>query len=83
MNGEKSSVNPNKQPDAQPLSGYIEIIKKTAAAFGIPALDLYENLGIDPTQPDQREQYTADGLHFNDAGHAVIAQRLKEFLEKL
>ena len=83
MNGEKPSTNPNKQPDAQPLSGYIEIIKKTAATFGIPALDLYENLGIDPSQPDQREQYTADGLHFNDAGHAVIAQRLKEFLENL
>ena len=27
--------------------------------------------------------YTADGLHFNDAGHAILAQRLKEFIEAL
>ena len=29
------------------------------------------------------EKYTTDGLHFNDAGHGIIAQRLKEFIDSL
>lgn len=83
MTGEKPANRASKQSDAKPLMAYIEIIEKTGATLGIPVLNLYENLGIDPVQPDQWKAYTADGLHFNDAGHAVIAQRLKAFLEKL
>lgn len=83
MTGDKPANRPSKQEDARPLLDYIAIIKKTAAELHIPALDLYENLGIDPVQPDQWEAYTADGLHFNDAGHAVIARRLKDFLQGL
>ena len=46
-------------------------------------LDLYEKLGIDPTKPEDKEKYTVDGLHFNDAGHHILAARLQEFLEAL
>ena len=83
MNGEKPSNRASKREDAQPLQAYIDIIKRTATELEIPALDMYENLGIDPTQPDQWAQFTADGLHFNDAGHYVIAQKLKAFLQML
>ena len=83
LTGEKPSTRPVKQPDALPLLGYIEIIETTAAQHGIPVLNLYENLGIDPNKPEDKEKYTVDGLHFNDAGHHVLAARLREFLEEL
>ncbi len=74
---------PNKKPDAQPLLFYVETIKETAKEFDIPVLDLYHTLGIDPHKPEDCENLTVDGLHFNDAGHEIIAARLKEFLEAL
>ena len=83
MTGEYPSIRPIKQADALPLLGYIEIIEKTAEKYGIPVLNLYENLGIDPTNAEEKEKYTADGLHFNDAGHHVLAARLREFLMAL
>ena len=72
-----------KLPDAMPLPGYIEIIQKTAALYNIPVLDLYEKLPIDPRIPEDKEKYTSDGLHFNDAGHHLIAKCIKEFLQGL
>ena len=83
MDGRKPSNRPQKQADAMPLRDYIEIIKQTARQFDIPVLDMYEKLGIDPTDPDQKETYTSDGLHFNDAGHHKIADALQTFLESL
>ena len=55
-------------------------VNLTAKEFDIPVLDLYEKLGIDPTNPDEKEKYTADGLHFNDAGQHFIAKALGDFL---
>jgi lysophospholipase L1-like esterase len=72
-----------KKPDAMPVSGYIAIIEEKAKQYQIPVLNLYENLGIDPNKPEDKEKYTVDGLHFNDAGHHIIAARLGEFLTKL
>ena len=83
MNGDVPSKRPMKLPDAMPILGYTKIIKDTAALFGIPVLDLYENLGIDPTDPVQSQKYTADGLHFNDEGQYFIADCLGKFLESL
>ena len=73
----------NKKPDAMPVPGYIAIIEEKAKQYGIPTLNLYEKLGIDPNKPEDKENYTVDGLHFNDAGHHIIASRLGEFLSKL
>jgi len=83
MDGSAPSVRPQKAPDAKPIRAYIEAIEKTAAQFDIPVLNLYEKLGIDPTRPEDKAKYTADGLHFNDEGHHIIAARLQEFLEAL
>ncbi len=74
---------PSKLPDAKPLLFYVETIMETAKEFDIPVLDLYHNLGIDPHNEEQRLSLTIDGLHFNDAGHAYIAEKLKDFLEAL
>ena len=72
-----------KKPDAMPARGYVDIILETAREFGIPTLNLYDELGIDPNRPEDFERYTVDGLHFNDAAHGIIAGKLKNLLESL
>lgn len=83
ISSEKPSTRPQKRADAMPVIEYVKIIQKTAAQFEIPVLDLYHTLGIDPNREEDRIQYTADGLHFNDDGHRVLAAHLKDFLEAL
>lgn len=83
ITSEQPSTRPMKKADAMPVIGYVNAIQETAAQFDIPVLDLYNTLGIDPNIPEHKEKYTTDGLHFNDAGHHILAARLKEFLEAL
>lgn len=77
---EKPSDHPYKTGDALPLYEYNKIIIETGKQFGIPVLDLYNELGINPNDDSERETYTTDGLHFNDAGHALIAKKVAEAL---
>lgn len=77
------SKNKRKGPDAMPVAGYIHIIENCAKEFNIPVLNLFENLGIDPNNLEDKEKYTLDGLHLNNAGHAVLAQKLAQFLKAL
>ena len=77
------SRHPYKKDDAMPLITYVDIIKQTASEFGVHVLDLYHTLPINPVDKEEREKYTSDGLHFNDAGHRVLADCLKTFLESL
>lgn len=68
---------------AVPLVDYVNIIVEKGKAHNIPVLNLYENLGIDPNNEEDREKYTADGLHFNEEGHMVLADFLIDFLKNL
>ena len=77
------STHQNKRPDAKPLLSYVEVILKTGAQLGVPVLNLYKTLGIDPHKPDHYKAFTADGLHFNDEGHALIAKKLSDFIKSL
>ena len=77
------STHAKKRQGGKPLRAYVDVILETAKGFHIPVLDLYNDLGLDPHDPAVFDTYTMDGLHFNDAGHAVIAQKLKEFIESL
>lgn len=70
----------SKQRDIAPLSTYVEIIKVVARYYAVPVLDLFSVSGIQPCVPILRERFCPDGLHPNDAGHALIAARLKGFL---
>lgn len=74
---------PMKKPDAKPLQAYVDVIKARGEELGIPVLDLFEKLPIDPNNESDREKYTVDGLHFNDDGQAVLAKTLGDFLEAL
>ena len=79
----KDPAGDGKKPDAKPLQAYVDVIKARGEEFGIPVLDLFENLGIDPNNEAEREAYTVDGLHFNDAGQAFLAKALGDFLTSL
>lgn len=79
----KPSTHAPQQSDRRPLLPYVDVILETGKKFDIPVLDMYRTLGLDPHDPQCFDTYTTDGLHFNDAGHAVIAQRLKEFIDSI
>ena len=64
-----------------PLSVYVDVLMKVARMYSIPVLDLYGQSGIQPCIPAVRERLCPDGLHPNDAGHEIIAQRLYAFLK--
>lgn len=81
LNDEKPSNREMKRADAKPLSDYVRVIRETGKSHGIPVLDLYEKFPINPNIAEYKEKYTADGLHFNDAGHQILADTLIEFLQ--
>ena len=75
------STHAKKTTPGKELIAYVDAILETAKQFDIPVLDLYRDLGIDPHDEESFNTYTTDGLHFNDAGHGVIAEKLKAFIE--
>ena len=66
-----------------PLSAYRDAICEVAEDYDIYLLDIYNKCGIDPKDPKLRREFTSDGLHPNDAGHAVIYRLLRELLISL
>ena len=77
------SNRPMKLADAMPVVGYVDIINQIGAEEDVAVLDLYRKLPINPNNDEHRAQFTADGLHFNDGGHHVLANTLMAFLESL
>ncbi len=72
-----------KREDARPLRDYCEVIIEAGKRNGVPVLDLYNALPIDMFDDGIRAEYTVDGLHFNAAGHEVLADTVAAFLQKL
>ncbi|MBR3643031.1 MAG: SGNH/GDSL hydrolase family protein [Parasporobacterium sp.] len=62
------------------LGDYAEAVRKVAAYYAMPVLDLYSCSGINPDVDCLRKRYAPDGLHPNDAGHEKIYQALRSFL---
>jgi lysophospholipase L1-like esterase len=65
------------------LSQYVSIIKEVAEYYAFPVLDLYATSGIQPVIAITREKYVPDGLHPNDAGHLILADKISAFLHNL
>lgn len=65
------------------LKQYVHAIKEVAEWYSIPVLDLYASGGMQPNVQAQNELYFADGLHPNDTGYALIAEKLEKFLKLL
>ena len=72
-----------KNADVAPLSTYVEIIKEAACWYSLPVLDLFAVSGMQPRVPVIQEKYVPDGLHPNDAGHVILADKIAAFLKQL
>lgn len=71
------------RPMVAPLWDYVKVMKETAAYFGFPVIDLFSTSGIQPNIDYIRETYTVDGLHPNDAGHALLFERMDAALRHI
>lgn len=69
--------------EQRPLKDYVKAIKEVCEYYSVPVLDLYSMSEICGNTPEQFREYTTDGLHPNDKGHAIIAEKLGKFLENL
>ena len=65
------------------LREYVEAIRQTAEYYSLPVLDLFKTSGIQPNVPIMRETFMPDGLHPNDAGYELLANKIIKFLESL
>jgi lysophospholipase L1-like esterase len=65
------------------LKKYVEIIKEVAEYYSLPVIDLWAISGIQPKVDVIKAKYCPDGLHPNDAGHVLVAERIGNFLERL
>lgn len=72
-----------KAEGSRTLKEYVYAIKEVAEYYSLPVLDLYATSAIQPNVPVLFDYYTADGLHPNDRGHKVIAEKIIKFLELL
>ena len=77
-NGDESVYTPHQagNPHARELLAYVDVIKTVAKEYDVAVLDLYHELGINPNLEEDRARYAPDGLHFNDAGHGLIAEKV-------
>ena len=73
----------NKMPLGHPLGDFAEAIRRVAAFYSLPVLDLWSVSGMQPRVPVIKEKFMPDGLHPNDAGHRLVAERLAAFLKAL
>lgn len=81
--GENSIHKPLHYDNYGTLREYVNIIREVAEYYSLPVLDLYATSGLQPEIKEIQEKYIPDGLHPNDNGNAVIAYKLKRFLEAL
>lgn len=81
--GEYKNTGSQKTVGVGTLKEYVNIIREVAEYYSLPVLDLYASSGLQPEVPEIKEMYIPDGLHPNDNGNAVIARKLKVFLENL
>lgn len=70
------------KPAGHVLADYVDAIKQIAAANGLPVLDLFHPQPVGKSEAFPPE-ILVDGLHPSDAGHAVLAKLIGEFLQTL
>lgn len=80
---EDDKINENGQPIETNLEGFRNIIIEVARYYSIPVLDLWAISGLQPKVDIIKQTYMKDGLHPNDLGHKIIADKLIGFLKTL
>ncbi len=81
--GELQIPDEKEQGDYASLKVYVDIIREVAEYYSLPVLDLFATSGLQPEIKEIQENYIPDGLHPNDNGYAIIAQKLKMFLQNM
>lgn len=71
----------NKPMDIGNLKTYVDIIREVTEYYSLPVIDLYATSGLQPLVPVIKEKFVPDGLHPNDAGHVILADKIIAFLE--
>ena len=73
----------DKIQDVATLKTYVEIIREVAEYYSLPVLDLFKCSGLQPKIPVIKEMYMPDGLHPNNEGHKILADKIAKFIETL
>ena len=79
----RSDENTPKGNSGWTLHDYVNVIRHTSAEYNLPLLDLFDSSVIQAHIPEVASKLTTDGLHPNDAGHALLAREIISFLESL
>ena len=79
---EDATVNEIKIP-CRPLCDYVAVIREVCAEYSIPVLDLFAAAGIQPKIEEQRAAYCPDGLHPNDRGAELLADKIIAYFSAL
>lgn len=72
-----------KTEPCPPLREYAAVIRQTAQQYGLHVLDLFGEGLLNPNDPEIHQKYVPDGLHPNDEGHILLAERIAQLLEAL
>lgn len=65
------------------LKDFVEAEREVAEYYSLPLLDLYATYGVNPVLPIMKESFMPDGLHPNDAGHALLADKIAAFIRAM
>ena len=71
----------NGDEKGESLSEYVSAMRQIFGEYEISYIDLYEN-GIPKPITNTGDAYTVDGVHPNDNGYALIAEKICEHLKK-
>lgn len=65
------------------LLDYVNAIREVAQYYSLPVLDLFSVSGLQPSIPVMKQMYMPDGLHPNNAGHAILTKKIASFIKAL
>ena len=65
------------------LEDYVNVIRDVANEFSVPVLDFYADGSFNPAISQQKNIFTADGLHPKQIGHYMMAHKIVNFIRGL
>ncbi len=65
------------------LKDYVDKAKAICDYYSVPVLDLYTDGCFTPYLSEHKALYTNDGLHPTNAGYALIANRISQFINNI
>lgn len=80
---ENSKTGDDKPFEVAELKKYVDVIREVAEYYSLPILDLWSMSGLQPSVPIIKEKFMPDGLHPNDEGHIILAQKICNFLKNI